>query len=245
MVDKTLVITRPKGDEKALAEALHASGYRVIHEPLMEIFLRHTERHALNRHLVEEPDAVIVTSRHAVQALSILSDLRDPFLLCVGEATEQAAQSVGFTRTANGGGTAEALARYIEDAYDEDSRFLYASGAHVRLDIDALLKQRSMQVERLTLYDAHAADTLSDTLIEQLRRQQIDAVTFMSPRTAQIFTALINKADIREASQHLTAFCLSDAVAEPLAGLTWQGIECASEPTLASLVECIDNTFAK
>lgn len=244
MVDKTIVITRAKGDEAELTEALHALDMRVIHEPLLEIFLRHTERQALQQLLLREPDAIIVTSRRAVQALSVLTELRDAFLLCVGEATEQAAQSSGFIRTHACGGNAEALLRYITDAYDEGSRFLYASGAEVRTDIAAQLAEKGMQIDRLALYDAHAAEQLSDTLVEQLKRQQIDAIAFMSPRTAQIFVALARKAGVEEACRQVRAFALSGAVAEPLVALPWKAIHSAGEATLASLVECMDNGLA-
>jgi uroporphyrinogen-III synthase len=245
MVDKTIVVTRPKGDEGALTDALHASGYRVIHEPLLEIFLRHTERQALGRILMQEPDAVIVTSRHGVEALSLLTDMRDMFLLCVGEATEFAAQSHGFTRTQAGGGNADALLSCIAEAYDEGSRFLYACGAHVRTDIDALLTAQGMQVERLVLYDALASEELSETLTEQLKRGQIDAITFLSPRTGQIFAGLAAAAGVAETCRSVQAFCLSGAVVEPIIELPWQAVHSTDEATLASLVECIDNVFAR
>lgn len=178
MSGETIVITRPKGDEKSLTEALQARGYRVIHEPLTEIFLRHNERQAVHQALLSEPDAVIVTSRHGVHALALLSELRDAYLLCVGEATAQAAHSLGFTRVAAARGNAGNLIELIMQGYDIESRFLYISGAHTRVDIEAELGARGMEIERLVLYEALAAPQLSDTLVEQLRRGQIDAVTF-------------------------------------------------------------------
>jgi uroporphyrinogen-III synthase len=136
------------------------------------------------------------------------------------------------------------LAEYIACAYDEEAHFLYAAGAHIQVDLDGLLKEKGLQVEKLVLYDAHAAEALADTLVEQLKRQQIDAVTFMSQRTAQIFTRLLAQAGIEETSARLHAFCLSDAVARPLEALRWKAVHTPHEATLASMVECIDNTFA-
>ena len=43
-MSKTILVTRAKGDEHELAEALQELGHAVIHEPLTEIFLNHTMR---------------------------------------------------------------------------------------------------------------------------------------------------------------------------------------------------------
>jgi len=132
----------------------------------------------------------------------------------------------------------------ILESYDEGSRFVYLSGEHVSRDIGALLAGSAMHVQRLILYNAVASEQISDILVEHLKRRQLDAVTFLSPRTAQIFTSLINKAGMQEALTCLRAFCLSPAIADALKHQPWQQVHAASEATLASLVECVDNVFA-
>lgn len=245
MHDKTIVVTRPKGDEAEFAEALHERGAHVIHEPMLEIFLRHDQRLAVERALRPEPDAVIITSRHGAQALAILTDVRDLPLICVGEATEREAQSQGFTRTTAGGGTAQALFDFIMGSYDPGSRFLYVSGSSVRTDLSAMLGDQGMQAARLVAYDALPVTALSDTLAEQLKRGRIHAVTFLSARTAEIFKELLAKSGLPETTQSVRAFALSDSVAAVLAGQHWQAVHTADEATLASLLECIDNVLGK
>lgn len=243
MNSETVLITRPRGDEMALTEALQARGLHIIHEPLLEIFLRHTERQTLHRALLQEPDAVIVTSRHGVRALAALTEMRDHSLLCVGEATADAAQSLGFLRATAAGGTGERLIEYITGSYDEDSRFLYLSGEHTRIDIAAALQRHGMRAERIALYEATAAQQLSDTLAEHIRRRQVDVATFLSPRTAEIFLRLCEKADVLPSLAAMHAICLSDAVATPLSEVRWRSLVSAGEPTLASLVHCVDNAL--
>ncbi len=241
MTGKAIVVTRPKGDEHIITDALHEKSHRVIHEPLTHITLDHTQRTPLQNLLDQEPDAVIVTSRHAVQALAMLTDLRDFFLICVGESTARAAKSLGLCRVSSAGGNVEKLAHFIRDGYDEDSSFVYLSGEHVRADLTELLPE--MFIDRLVLYEAIASTQLSDTFIEQLKRGQLDGVTFLSPRAAQLFTALIAKANLQDTVQPLHAFCLSQAIAECLNKHVWAKRHISDEATLASLLECVDNAF--
>jgi len=245
MTGETIVITRPQGDEHLLAGLLHDHGYRIIHEPLTHIFLYHTQRQALHRALIGEPDAVIVTSRHAVQAMALLTDMRDAYLICVGDATARAAYSLGFDRISISGGNAQSLIDTVLAGYDRGSRFLYLSGQHVQAEIDAILAEKGMHAEKLTLYEATAATHLSDTLLEQLRRGHIDGVTFLSQRTATIFMQLLYKADSLPSLVHARAFCLSAAIAATLRSPPWKSIHAAGEATLASLLECVDNTLQR
>ena len=243
MSGETLLVTRPLGDEKILTDLLHDHGYRVIHEPLTSIYLHHTQRYEVEKALYDEPDACIVTSRHGAQALALLSDVRDVFLICVGESTARAAASLGFTRISVAGGNAAKLTEHILASYDEDSRFLYLSGEHVSVDIEGILSSAQMQVQRLTLYEAVASTQLSDTLVEQLRRVQVDGITLLSMRTAKIFHELLAKADAQDTLTHLHSFTFSKAIAQSLRTHSWQHIHIAGEPTLASLLESVDNAF--
>lgn len=241
MTGKTVLITRPLDEGTELADALHEHGFGVIHEPLTQIFLNHTARQSMELALRGDPDAVIVTSRYGVQAMAALTEMRDMQMICIGETTADAAQSHGFDRVSVAGGDGERMLQYIVDAYDAGSRFLYASGQHVRTDMVGLLSQFGMQAERLVVYEAVAMEQLSDTLLEHLKREHIDAVTFLSTRATEIFQHLLKKAKLHGIASNMQAYCLSKGVAAPLAGTRWKKVHIAKQPTLASLVECVDN----
>ncbi len=240
---KTIVITRPLGDEMILRDELIERGYHVIHEPLTEIILDHNKRLEVEHALLDDPDAILVTSKHGVQALALLTELRDMFLLCVGETTADVAVQLGFDRVSVTGETVDHLIDYILDCYDEDSKFLYISGEHVSADLGEALSTRAMEVTRIAAYEAVASEALSDTLVEQLKRGQIDALSFFSKRSAQIFLALAEKTNILKTLDRIDVFCLSDSIAENLQETNWQRIYSAEKATLASLITCVDNAY--
>jgi uroporphyrinogen-III synthase len=243
-MSKTILVTRAKGDEHEITDALQQLGHFVIHEPLTEIFLNHLVRPQLDQLLIDEPDAILITSRHAAQALALLSELRDLCILAVGTATAEYAMSLGYTRVYDTGGTVEHMIGHITDGYDEDARFLYISGEHIRSDLPMILTTMGFACERIIAYQAIASEALSDTLIEQLKRGQIDAVTFFSPRNAEIFLKLLDEAECLPATQVLDLFALSQEVANHAEGAQWRNIHIAQQPTLASLVDQVDNAYA-
>lgn len=241
MRHKTVIVTRPLPDATLLIHALQEHGHHAIGEPLTEIFLHHTARQALTQALESDPDAVIVTSRNGARALAALTELRDLAVLCVGESTEAAARDCGFDRCFSCGGTVQAMLDYIVDAYDAGGRFVYLSAEHTRENLPEALRPFDMHVLQVVAYSAVASESLSETLTEQIRRNMIDGVVFMSQRSADIFMQLARKAQIEGDLAAMQAYCLSEACALPLRDAPWGEIVLAEQPTLASMVASVDN----
>lgn len=242
-MSKTVLITRARGDEAVLTDALHDFGLNVIHEPLTEIILLHTARAALENALHHEPDGILITSRHGVRALASLTPLRDLPVLCVGEATLETALSLGFHRSASTGETADDMIEYVRSAYDDDTKFIYPSAEHVNTDLVEALAQNGMTVERVIVYEAQAVETLSDILQQHLKNNQIDAITFLSQRAAKIFSDLADKASLTALCRDIHACCMSENIASGLVKDAWKKVTIARKPTLASVAECVDNAL--
>src|SRR6476646_3027086 len=86
------LVTRPRAEAMALAEALAMRGIATVIEPLLDIHYR------------DEPapdlagvQAVLCTSANGVRAWARLSGERDIALFAVGEATAARARAAGFS----------------------------------------------------------------------------------------------------------------------------------------------------
>ena len=90
-----ILVTRPEPDASREAEALAARGHEAVLAPLLNIeFARDVPVDLAGA------QALIVTSRNALRALSSrreLEDARKLPLYAVGEATSRAARELGFT----------------------------------------------------------------------------------------------------------------------------------------------------
>jgi len=245
MASKTIAITRPSAEKDVLTGLLHDRGHHVICEPVTHIALRMSSQEPLEQALATHPDAIIVTSRSGVRALAGFTPSRDEALICVGAATGRLALVNGFTRVFMAGGTAERLIEYITGAYDKDSRFLYISAEHVRTDLVAALGRQGMQVERIVVYEAVAAQQFSDTFAEHIRRGQIDAVTFLSQRAAHVFEDLAKKSGLEESLEKIHACCMSKAIAAELTPSLWKRIHTSASPTIEAFVDCIEDAFTR
>jgi uroporphyrinogen-III synthase len=245
MASKTIAITRPSSEKDTLTGLLHERGHHVICEPVTHVALHVSAQEPLDQALASHPDAVIVTSRNAVEALAAFTELRDMVLLCVGPATGRAALAHGFSRVFIAGGTVEHLTQHIIGAYDPDSRFLYVSAEHVRIDLVAALSRQGMHIERVVVYEAVAEPQFSDTFAEHIRRGKIDAVTFLSQRSAQVFEQLAKKAKVEDNLKKIHACCMSKTIASGLTPKLWKQVHTPRNTTFAAFAESIESAFTR
>lgn len=212
-----LVVTRPEEDAGPLADRLRSLGHDVVAEPMLSIV---TEQHA-------EPGpgpwrAILATSANGIRALAGRPEtaaLLTVPVLTVGEASADAARGVGFVSVTGAGGDLASLAGLVRSVIAPgDGRLLYVTGRTVSGDLAGMLGAEGYDVVRLVLYDAVAAESLSESTAQALVAGTIDGVLLFSKRTAQIWAETTMAGGLGSCLGRVTHYCLSSAIAEAITG---------------------------
>src|SRR5947207_3917349 len=125
------LVTRPRAEAMALAEALAMRGIEAVIEPLLDI--RYRDEPAPDLAGVQ---AVLCTSANGVRALARLSGERQLPLFAVGEASAARARAEGFADVATAGGNVDDLVRLAgEKLRPEAGRLLHVAGSDVAGDL--------------------------------------------------------------------------------------------------------------
>lgn len=235
-----VMVTRPIADAAPLAERLISKGHEVLLEPLLSIQMRaHT---ALD---LSEFQAVLLTSANGARALGENTLDRGALVLCVGAATVEAAQALGFNNALSADGDVDALAALVLKQCDpKDGPLLHVAGSALAGDLAGRLQAEGFAVHRQVLYDAVPSEALSSEAHTAILEGKLDAVALYSPRTAARFAALLEKADLAHASRDLNAICLSAAVAAALGDLPLRRKLIASRPNQESLLDLMGDALA-
>jgi len=229
-----LLITRPQPDADELAADLSARGHTCVIAPVLEIVPRDAEIDLSN------VQALLATSRNGVRALSAATDRRDISLLAVGPGTAKEAEAAGFS-TLSAAGDVRALGALVRETLRPDAgALLWITGKNVRGDLRADLRAAAYQVIRHVLYEARPVTVLPSVAVAALQGHEIDGALFFSPRTAQSFVRILTMAGLSDATQTVTAFCLSPAVAAALSGIRWRDMEIAGRTDRTALLDLVD-----
>ena len=235
------LVTRPRAEAAALAEALAARGIEAILEPLLEIDYRGGPVPELGG-----VQALLCTSANGVRALARLVDDRELPLLAVGEATAARARAEGFAHVESAGGDVEDLACLAAARLrPEAGRLLHVAGSAVAGDLAGTLGRRGFQVERAVLYEARPAVRLGAATVAAFAGGEIDFALFFSPRTAAIFAELVGAAAIGEALRDVTAISLSAAADAALSDLSFAARRIAERPDQNGLLAALDPLLAE
>jgi uroporphyrinogen-III synthase len=232
-----LLVTRPDEDAGALIAELAALGHQAVAAPLLSI-------HALGDADIPQAHyrALLVTSANGVRALGRHKARLLPLkVFAVGDATAEAARAAGFADVEAAGGDVVSLAALIvRRLAPEGAPLLHVAGSIVAGDLKGDLEARGFSVIRAVLYEAVTAARLPACAAEELRAGRLDGVLLYSPRTARTFARLVRDEGAEGSLSRVTAYCLSQAVAEALAGLPLAGIRVAAAPDQSSLLGLID-----
>lgn len=165
-------------------------------------------------------DAVLIfTSANGVRHSGLSGD--DRLVYCVGDATARAATAHGFTSVVSADGDWRQLVEIITPT---DRPIIHLSGEVVRGQIIETLCQRGLTASRQIVYRPEAQTSWPIDVNE------VDAVALYSPLAAETLMALPARF-----LGHLTAYCLSPNVAEPLRDMN---VRIAARPNERALIAC-------
>jgi len=226
-----ILVTRAKEDGERTADRLAALGHEALIAPVLRIVPTGDPAPAVAF------DAVIVTSLHAVDALSSHAARTLP-VFAVGERTAQVLREAGFTTVTTAEGDAVSLSKLIRETLRPPCTLLHVTGRHHKPEPAASLRAAGFGVETWEAYEAEAVESLPDAAVEAFRAGQIEAVLHYSRRSADIFIRLAGQAGLHEAILACPHLCLSADVAVPIqaAGASTRVAAEPSEDALLRLV---------
>ncbi len=236
------LVTRPRGETIALAEALASRGVTALIEPLLDIHYRDLDT-PLDLSGVQ---ALLCTSANGVRAFARLTPERTLKLFAVGDATAARARAAGFREVYSACGAIGDLVEFATRRLRPTAgRLLHVAGSVVAGDLGGELCARGFTVDRAMLYEARPAGALSTTTAGALAAGVVDFALFFSPRTAAIFVRLAEQAGIAEAMRRVTAISISAAADAALGPLRFRLKLVSDRPDQPSLLGELDRLVAE
>lgn len=219
-----LLITRPSESGKVFGERLLSvcSDIHTLYMPVIEI-----EYLDIDLNNIDADVSLILTSKHARKAADHLSN------------------NIYEINPSKGISDASELLHHIETTHDKSKLLLYLRGRDVTMDIASALKAKGFKVEERISYIAHAAEALSDEVIDALKNKQLGYISFFSPRSARIFEDLVKKANLQGSIESVSALCLSTQVVNSLTVLPWKKRLVTAAKHGDAMVDLIKTLYSK
>ena len=237
-----VVITRQEPEAGKIAQSLETRGINCLVEPLFSVHLMLDNVASLQSALEDMPQAIIVTSRNAIQALAQMSQQRHIRLLVISQESAEYTKQFGFTNLDFAKGDVNSLLALIENNYNpENGTLLYVRGSEISMDIAAIMKRSGFLTQEVIVYTIKPISLMSSTLQEAFYHRQIDLVAFFSVNTVKTYIRLIKKYHLEHFHSALTALCISEKVEKAAQVLTWKQCITSKKPNKESMLQEIYN----
>jgi len=232
-----LLVTRPKEDADSLSQALLEKGHEAVRCPLLTIAPDPKAAQNWQTLAKETVQGLIMTSANGVRSFCALEKKRTWPVYAVGDATARAAMEAGFKTVHSAQGDVASLATLIVEKVDPTKGALvHSAGSDVAGDLKGALDSAKYRYERLVTYRADLVTALPPAIVADFKAGRYDGVILYSPRTADHFVSLVKKEKIAANLKSVTAYVLSQAVADGLKSLTFKAVQVAQAPEQAALL---------
>ena len=228
------LVTRPADDAAETAARLRTMGIEPVVAPVTRI-----ERVKSETLDLDGTQAILATSGNGVRALAGATAHRDIPLLAVGDSTAAVAREAGFRSVASADGASEDLVKLATAMLDPASgRLVHAAGEAAGDALCRALAARGFEAAPAVLYRAVPLP-LSAGARQLLAAGGIAFALFLSAGAARVFADLLRDERAERWCGPMTAFCLSEQVAEAAAALPWGTIRRAARPDMPSLLAAV------
>ncbi|MEE2690154.1 MAG: uroporphyrinogen-III synthase [Pseudomonadota bacterium] len=231
-----VIVTRPVSDASTFADMVAAAGMVPVLSPAMEIVFQPQPVS------FDGVRAVIFTSANGVRALQrAVIPAAIPALpaFAVGSASAEAARAAGFREVIAAKGDVASLAALI-GSYGLRGTALHVGGRDLAGDLAGILSAAGVEARRIALYVTEPVARLSAAAEAMLAAPSPkDWATFFSPRTVRLFIEQARASGVTDGLGSLRAACLSGAVAEAAANVSWAGLKVAAEPSAEAMIDAM------
>lgn len=239
-----LIVTRPEPDASIFAARLEGIGCRVTLSPVLETVLSPIAAGEL-----DGAAALVATSRNALRALAAspaLERARRLPLYAVGLGTAKAAREIGLQTVIEGRSGAQDLTDLIiSSRHPGDGALVHLAGEKLAFDLAGALGDKGFEVRTVTAYRMVAAQILTGEAVAAIASGAASGAVLMSPNSAQVFCALLERHGLVAAARRLDYFCLSRAVADALKPVAPAHVTIADRPDAEELLALIARKAAQ
>jgi len=225
-----ILVTRPIQDGEEIARRLAGMGHETLLAPLLT--LRFLDGPPLDLAGIQ---AVLVTSANGARALARRTERRDIAIFAVGPQSARAADDSGFLRVRNAGGDAAALADAVRRwATPGSGALLHAAGEESGDALCQTLAAQGFEAWRDVLYRMEKGAHLPRQAVEAMRRGEVEAALFFSPKSANLFAECVARDGL--STDRMIAICISANTAKALNGLSFAEMRIAATPDQQALL---------
>ena len=201
----SLLLTRPG---KQFKEFKKNKSFEFIKCPLLNIKSIKLNNYKIDQ--IKNSDVIIFTSSNAVGITKKYLKSFKNKIFCVGKDTKKACLKNKIKNIFSADGNVFDLIKLIEKKIkNKDKKLLYISAKQTAVNLNSILKKKKFNIKKIVVYESKKVKIINKSILDIIKSNQLDFISFFSKRTAETFNELISKYKLQKYLSNMECISLS------------------------------------
>ena len=207
----TFLLTRPIKQSNELKKKINSKNFNFINCPMLKIKPIKITKSQIKE--IKTADAIIFSSANAVSISKKYLNSFKKKVFCVGDDTKFACLKNNIKNVFSSNGNVYDLIKLItKKIKNRSKKLVYISAKQIAVDLPQILKSKKFNVKKIVIYESEKIKTIQKSILNLIKLNKLNFVTFFSKKTAINFNKLILKYKLQRYLMNVECISLSNSI---------------------------------
>ena len=190
---------------------------------------------------IKVADAIIFSSANAVNISRNYLNSFSNKVFCVGDDTKVACLKNNIKNVSSSDGNINDLINLItKKIKDRSKKLVYISAKQTAVNLPLILKSKKIYVKKIVIYESKKIKTIQKPILDLIRLNKLNFVTFFSKKTVITFNQLILKYKLQRYLMNMECISLSNSIEQIAKKNNFKKYYVSSNPDRKSFLKLIN-----
>ena len=233
------LLTRSVKQSNELKRNINLKNFNFLNCPMLKIKPIKLTKNQIKE--IKVADAIIFSSANAVNIFRNYLNSFSNKVFCVGDDTKVACLKNNIKNVSSSGGNINDLINLItKKIKDRSKKLVYISAKQTAVNLPLILKSKKIYVKKIVIYESKKIKTIQKPILDLIRLNKLNFVTFFSKKTVITFNQLILKYKLQRYLMNTECISLSNSIEQIAKKNNFKKYYVSSNPDRKSFLKLIN-----
>ena len=235
----TFLLTRSIKQSNELKKNINLKNFNFFNCPMLKIKPIKLTKSQIKE--IKVADAIIFSSANAVNISRNYLNSFSNKVFCVGDDTKVACLKNNIKNVSSSDGNINDLINLItKEIKDRSKKLVYISAKQTAVNLPLILKSKKIYVKKIVIYESKKIKIIQKAILDLIRLNKLNFVTFFSKKTAITFNQLILKYKLQRYLMNMECISLSNSIEQIAKKNNFKKYYVSSNPNRKSFLKLIN-----
>ena len=205
------LLTRSIKQSNELKKNINLKNFNFLNCPMLKIKTIKLTKNQIKE--IKVADYIIFSSANAVNISRNYLNSFSNKVFCVGDDTKMACLKNNIKNVSSSGGNVNDLIKLIvKKIKNRSKKLVYISAKETSVNLPLILKSKKFNVQKIIVYESEKIKKIQRSILNLIKLNKINFVTFFSKKTAIAFNQLILKYKLKKYLINIECISLSNSI---------------------------------